>query len=69
MAWMEIVSGLLVGAARIATEWGGADGAAFSRSVRELLSGAGFPTFRKAAREIGEEARERLPRRRGSVSP
>ncbi len=65
MDWTEIVLPLLMTAAECAARLGGSAGQEFSRSVKRLLEDSGFPSFRRAARDIGAEAARRLPRRRG----
>lgn len=64
MPWLEIVGSLLVQVARIAIEYGGDNGKAIARDVKALLEEANFPALRRVAREIGDEAQARLPRRR-----
>ena len=63
MPWIEIIGTLLVQVARIAIEFGGEDGKGLARGVKDLLSDSDFPALRRVAREIGDEAKARLPRR------
>lgn len=58
--WVEIVADVLGAAATVARLIGGTEGAAVARRVEEILSDAEFPTLRRAARRVGEEAKDRL---------